>query len=70
MPSGKPLLELLLRPQLVGMSALLLPAIRRPRRQTRIALSANHLVAVVLAGQGLERGFNDTTTEAENKVES
>lgn len=36
--------------------------------RTYIALSANHFVAVVLAGQGLEGGFDDTTTEAEDKV--
>jgi hypothetical protein len=34
-----------------------------------IALSADHLVAVVLGGKGLERGLNDTTTKTEDQVE-
>ena len=42
------LLQLLLRPKLVGVATLLLPAVRRTRWQTRVALPANHLVAVVL----------------------
>ena len=50
----KPLLNLLLRPQLVRMPALLLPAIRSPRRQTSIAFPTDHLVAVVLASKGFE----------------
>ena len=36
---------------------------------THIALSADHLIAVVLRGEGLERRLNDTTTEAEDEVE-
>ena len=35
---------------------------------TYVALAADHLVAVVLAGKNLERGLNDTTAEAEDKV--
>jgi hypothetical protein len=38
--------------------------------ETHVALSADHLVAVELGGEGLERGLDDTTTETENKVES
>jgi hypothetical protein len=34
-----------------------------------IALAADHLVAVELGGESLERGLNDTTTEAEDEVE-
>jgi hypothetical protein len=68
-PTSKPLLYLLLRPQLVGMPALLLPAIRRPRRQPSVAFPADHLVAVVLAGEGFERGFDDTAAETEDKVQ-
>jgi len=33
-----------------------------------IALAADHLVAVELRGKSLERGLNDTTTEAEDEV--
>ena len=34
-----------------------------------VALPADHLVAVVLGGEGLERRLNDTTTETEDQVE-
>jgi hypothetical protein len=39
-------------------------------RGTYIALSADHLVAVELRSEGLERGLDDTTTKTENQVES
>ena len=45
-------------------------AVDSPRGQAGVALAADHLVAVVLGGKGLERGLNDTTTETEDKVES
>ncbi len=35
-----------------------------------IALAADHLVAVELGGESLQRGLNDTTAEAEDEVES
>jgi len=35
----------------------------------RCSLAADHLVLVVLAGEGLERRFNDATAEAEDEVE-
>src|SRR5271154_5270169 len=57
---AKPLLYLLLWPQLIGVSALLLPAVRRSRWQSCVALSADHLLAVVLAGKGFQRGLDDT----------
>lgn len=38
------------------------------RGKTYVALAADVLLAVVLGGEGLERGFNDTTTETEDKV--
>ncbi len=63
------LLDLLLRSQLVAVSALLLPAVRRPRRQPCIALSADHLVAVVLGRQRFEGGFDDAAAETEDEVE-
>ena len=50
------------------MSTLSLTAVGGTRRKTSIALAANHLVTVVLAGQSLQRGFNDTTTKTENQV--
>jgi len=49
-------------------SALLLAAVGGARREAGIALAANHLVAVELGGQGLERGLNDTTAETEDQV--
>lgn len=36
---------------------------------TYVALAADHLVAVELGGQSLERGLDDTTTETEDQVE-
>lgn len=38
------------------------------RGKTYVALAADVLLAVVLGGEGLERGLNDTTTETEDKV--
>jgi len=35
-----------------------------------VALSADHLIAIELGGEGLERRLNDTTAETEDKVES
>jgi len=51
-------------------TALLLAAVGRPRRETGVALSADHLLAVVLGGKGLERWLDDTTTQTEDQVES
>ena len=51
------------------MTALALTAVGGTRRETSVALSANLLVAVVLAGEHLERGLDDTTTQTEHKVE-
>ena len=36
---------------------------------THVALSADHLVAVVLASQGLQTRLDDTTTETEDEME-
>lgn len=63
------LFQLLLGAELVGVSALLLAAVGRSGRETGVALSADHLVAVVLGGEGLERWLDDTTTETEDQVE-
>lgn len=35
-----------------------------------VALAADHLVAVELGGESLQRRLNDTTTETEDEVES
>jgi len=51
-------------------TALLLAAIDGTGVQTDVALSADHLVAVVFLGKNAERGLNDTTTQAKNQVES
>lgn len=51
------------------MTTLLLSAVSGSWRESGIALSADHLVAVVLSGQNLEGWLNSTTTETKNKVE-
>ena len=50
------------------MTAFLLSAVGGSRWQTGIALSANHLVAVVLGGKGFQRRLDDSTSESEDKV--
>jgi hypothetical protein len=45
-------------------------AVDSPRWQAGVALAADHLVAVVLGGERLERRLNDATTETEDQVES
>lgn len=37
---------------------------------TYVALAADHLLAVVLGGQSLQGGLDQTTTETEDQVES
>jgi hypothetical protein len=86
----KPLLDLLLRPQLVGVATLLLAAVgctwwetslgkslrvstpastaSLSLKCTYVALSADHLVAVVLARQRLERWLDDTTPQSQHQV--
>lgn len=62
------LLQLLLGAEVVGVSTLLLAAVGSSGVKTGIALSANHLVTVVLHGQDAESGFNNTTSEAKHQV--
>ncbi len=62
-------LQLLLGSELVSVSALLLSAVSSSGRKSGVALSANHLLAVVLSGEDLERGLDGATTQAENQVE-
>jgi hypothetical protein len=64
------LLELLLGSKLVSVSTLALAAVGGTRRETSVALAADHLVAVELGGQSLQGGLDDTTTETEDQVES
>jgi len=51
-------------------TTLALAAVGGTRRETSVALAADHLVAVELGGKSLERRLNDTTTETEDQVES
>jgi hypothetical protein len=44
-------------------SARAFPAVGGTRRKAGVALAADLLVAVVLGGENLERGLNDTTAE-------
>ena len=62
------LLQLLLGSELAGVAALLLSAVYCSWVESGIALTADHLVAVVLLSQHTERWFNDTTTKAKNQV--
>lgn len=48
------------------MTALLFSAVGRTRRETSVALAADHLVAVGDGSQLLERWFNDTTSVSEH----
>jgi hypothetical protein len=45
-------------------------AVDSPRWQACVALAADHLVAVVLGSERLERRLDDATTETEDQVES
>jgi len=44
-------------------------AVDSPRWQARVALAADHLIAVVLGSEGLERGLDDATAQTEDQVE-
>ena len=48
------------------MSALLLTAVGSTRRQGSIALTADHLVALVFRSQQTQRRFHNTTSQAED----
>ena len=52
------------------MTTLLLSAVSSSWGKSGVALSANHLITVVLSGQNLERWLNGTTTETEDEVKS
>merc|ERR1719310_506474 len=61
-------LDLLLRAELVRVAALLLAAVHGLRRQARVALPADHLVAVVLAREHDERRLHDSAAETKHQV--
>ena len=63
------LLQLLLRSQLAGVPAGLLPAVSCPGVKPGVALPADHLVTVVLLGQQAKGGLNDPTPQPEHQVE-
>lgn len=62
------LLQLLLRSELVGASALLLSAVGRARRKTGVALAAHFLLAVVLASEGGESRVDGSSSETKDQV--
>lgn len=62
-------LDLLLRAELVGVTALLLAAVDCARRQTSVAHAADHLLAVVLARKHLQGRLNHATTQTEHQVQ-
>ena len=51
------------------MTALLLSAVGGTGREAGVALSADHLLAVVLGGQSLEGRLDDTAAKSENQVQ-
>ena len=51
------------------MAALLLAAVGGPRGQAGVALAADHLVAVVLCRQGLERRLDDAPAQTQHEVQ-
>ena len=64
------LLQLLLGTKVVAVTALLLTAVVSTRRKTSVALTANHLIAVVGLGEGSEGRFDDTTSNLEEHFNS
>lgn len=67
---SRSLLQLLLGADVVGVTALLLPAVGGTGMEPGVALAANHLIAVILLGQNTKGWFDDTTSKTENQVES
>jgi len=53
---------------MIGMSTLLLSAVFRSWMKSRIALTTDELVAVVLSSKDLKRGFNYTTTKTKHQM--
>ena len=65
----KNLLQLLLGTKLVGVPALLLPAVQGTRVEASIADPADHLVAVVLGGEQAEGGLDHAAAQPQHQVE-
>ena len=63
------LLQLLLGTKLVGVPALLLPAVQGTRVEASIADPADHLVAVVLGGEQAEGGLDHAAAQPQHQVE-
>ena len=64
------LLQLLLGAEVVAVTASLLTAVVGTRGQTRVALTADHLLAVVLLGESSQSGLNHTTSHLEEHLQS
>ncbi len=62
------LLKLLLGPELVAVTALLLTAVGGAGVKAGITLAANDLVAVILSGEHLKRRLNNSSPQSEDKV--
>ena len=59
------LLQLLLGAEMVAVSALLLTAVVSTKRKTSVALTAHHLLAVVLLGQSSQGGLDHSSSHLE-----
>ena len=59
------LLQLLLGAEVVAVSALLLTAVVSTKRKTSVALTAHHLLAVVLLGQSSQGGLDHSSSHLE-----
>ena len=69
-PAGRlALLELLLGAEVVRVAALLLAAVDRAGVEARVALAADHLLAVVLAREDGQGGLDDAAAEAQHEVQ-
>ena len=62
------LLDLLLRPQLVAVTTLLLPAVDSSWVKTSIALAANHLILIVLTSKHHQGRLNNTSSKPQHKM--
>jgi len=67
---SRSILGFLLESELVGVSALSLPAVSGLKGKGCVAFSADLLVAVELFGDGSDGGIHDTSSESEDEVES
>ena len=64
------LLQLLLGAEVVAVTASLLTAVVGTRGQTGVALTADHLLAVVLLGESSQGGLDHTTSHLEEHLQS